>query len=41
MFQKSRTTAIIIDPHLFADHIDGGFIMEFNRAYDFTDSTLK
>lgn len=21
------------DPHLFADHIDGGFIMEFNREY--------
>ena len=21
------------DPHLFADRIHGGFIMEFNRAY--------
>ena len=21
------------NPHLFADHIDGGFIMEFNREY--------
>jgi len=23
------------DPHLFADHIDGGFIMDFNREYFF------
>ena len=23
------------DPHLFADHIDGGLIMEFNREYFF------
>lgn len=24
------------DPHLFADHICGGFIMEFDREYQFT-----
>ena len=23
------------DPHLFADHIDGGMILEFNREYQF------
>ena len=23
------------DPHLFAEHIDGGFIMEFDREYQF------
>ena len=23
------------DPHLFADHIDGGFIMEFDKEYQF------
>lgn len=26
------------DPHLFADHIPGGFIMEFNKAYRFADN---
>lgn len=26
------------DPHLFADHIDGGCILEFNKAYTITDT---
>ena len=25
------------DPHLFADHIDGGFIMEFDKEYSLKD----
>jgi len=25
------------NPHLFADHIDGGFIMEFDKEYSLTD----
>ena len=29
------------DPHLFADHIQGGVIMEFNKPYCFIDSGLK
>ncbi|MBQ7329813.1 MAG: MBL fold metallo-hydrolase [Oscillospiraceae bacterium] len=30
------------DPHLFADHIPGGFIMAFNKPYRFTEnSTLE
>lgn len=28
------------DPHLFADFISGGFIMEFNKNYRVTDSAL-
>ncbi len=26
------------DPSLFADHIDGGYILEFNKAYTITDT---
>jgi len=26
------------DPRLFADHIDGGYILEFNRTYTVTDT---
>ena len=28
------------DPHLFADHIPGGFIMAFNKAYHFTENSV-
>ena len=26
------------DPHLFADHIDGGYILEFNKVYTLSDT---
>ena len=29
------------DPHFFADRIQGGFILEFNKAYRFTESALE
>ena len=28
------------DPHLFADHIDGGFVMEFDREYKLINAFL-
>ena len=29
------------DPHLFADRIDGGFIMEFDRTYRIADTITE
>lgn len=30
---KTENSEIIIDPYLFAENIDGGFIMEFDCEY--------
>ena len=37
---KTENSEIIIDPYLFADRIDGGFVMEFNREYNLESNNV-